>query len=408
MDRVYSHSYCNISVLAAADSSQGLFFPRNPHSFRDTEAEVCIRGFKSTADSADYIKCMVLDGCMWSDQVTRAPLNQRGWVLQERLLSPRVLHFGRQQLFWECKEQAAAECYPYGLPQLMSYFAQDFKHYLLPLVPTQQRPIWEDIVYVYSRTKLTNNTDKLIALSGLAKRMGAISQDDFVAGIWRQKLPAQLLWTVSSSQNVDGRPSCRYKAYFAPTWSWASVNGKISFRSIGIEKTLLFVAGEPHLEHCSANRTGAVRGGHLDLQGWLRSFYLTGRGLPRHVANWNTHEGHVGAHVNIEEIHCKSSKNWIYLDDPQRDYENQSQTGAFWCMIGGVGPISNRKGIYSHCILLKVVDKEQGVYERIGMVFMRFDIEDADAILERFKGIPMETPVSCRAYSEGMHTIRII
>jgi hypothetical protein len=30
------------------------------------------------------------------------PLLQRAWVLQERLLSPRVLHFGRHELMWEC------------------------------------------------------------------------------------------------------------------------------------------------------------------------------------------------------------------------------------------------------------------------------------------------------------------
>ena len=32
-----------------------------------------------------------------------SPLGGRGWALQERLLAPRTLHFGREQLFWECR-----------------------------------------------------------------------------------------------------------------------------------------------------------------------------------------------------------------------------------------------------------------------------------------------------------------
>jgi len=36
------------------------------------------------------------------------PINQRGWALQERLLSPRVLTFGSQQMYWQC--QSGLQC----------------------------------------------------------------------------------------------------------------------------------------------------------------------------------------------------------------------------------------------------------------------------------------------------------
>jgi hypothetical protein len=38
------------------------------------------------------------------------PLLQRAWVIQERLQSPRILHFGRHELMWECMEATACEC----------------------------------------------------------------------------------------------------------------------------------------------------------------------------------------------------------------------------------------------------------------------------------------------------------
>ena len=42
-----------------------------------------------------------------------SPLGGRGWVLQERLLAPRTLNFGREQLFWECRECRHPEGHAY-------------------------------------------------------------------------------------------------------------------------------------------------------------------------------------------------------------------------------------------------------------------------------------------------------
>src|SRR6266542_1322775 len=41
--------------------------------------------------------------------VDRVILNTRGWVLQERLLSRRILHFGAEMIYWECCHRAASE-----------------------------------------------------------------------------------------------------------------------------------------------------------------------------------------------------------------------------------------------------------------------------------------------------------
>jgi hypothetical protein len=40
------------------------------------------------------------------------PLGGRGWVVQERILSPRVVHFSSNQLFWDCCQEKAAELLP--------------------------------------------------------------------------------------------------------------------------------------------------------------------------------------------------------------------------------------------------------------------------------------------------------
>ena len=43
----------------------------------------------------------------------------RAWALQERFLSPRHLHLGEQQMYWECNALKASETFPRGLPALL-------------------------------------------------------------------------------------------------------------------------------------------------------------------------------------------------------------------------------------------------------------------------------------------------
>jgi hypothetical protein len=45
----------------------------------------------------------------WRLTFEREPLLQRGWTVQERLLAPHVVHFGRKQVFWECHGTSCCE-----------------------------------------------------------------------------------------------------------------------------------------------------------------------------------------------------------------------------------------------------------------------------------------------------------
>jgi len=43
----------------------------------------------------------------------------QAWVLQDRLLSRRLLHLGSEQMYWECNSLKASETFPRGLPSLV-------------------------------------------------------------------------------------------------------------------------------------------------------------------------------------------------------------------------------------------------------------------------------------------------
>jgi hypothetical protein len=42
---------------------------------------------------------------LFGQLMSTAPLNSRGWTFQERLLTPALLHFSDEQIFWECRSQ---------------------------------------------------------------------------------------------------------------------------------------------------------------------------------------------------------------------------------------------------------------------------------------------------------------
>jgi hypothetical protein len=82
----------------------------------------------------------------------------------------------------------------------------------------------------YSSRNLTKASDKLPALSGLAHEYQMRWPDEYLAGLWQKDLWKNLLWRRDAKYNVPehGRPT----EFQAPTWSWASIDGRIQFPNV--------------------------------------------------------------------------------------------------------------------------------------------------------------------------------
>ena len=223
MWEVYSNSYLNLSATASSNSREGLFRARNSLTTQPCIVKVC-QGHSSLA--ADTYYCY--NETEWERYVNKAPVNTRAWVVQERLLSPRVLHFSEDQYFWECFELQASEGYPHGLP--LRYHIENQRELVRSKPASQPSPerfleIWDSVIQLYTNGKLSVASDKLIAVSGLAQQMYQLlpeSTDNvYLAGMWRDDLIYQLLWSTSD------RASRCHQNYRAPTWSWASMDGPV-------------------------------------------------------------------------------------------------------------------------------------------------------------------------------------
>jgi hypothetical protein len=81
------------------------------------------------------------------------------------------------------------------------------------------------LVKSFSQRNLTMPDDKLPALSGIATEFCKVSRDDYNASLWKSNLAEQLLWHQIGENPRRGLPP----AYRAPSWSWAAVDGRVSF-----------------------------------------------------------------------------------------------------------------------------------------------------------------------------------
>jgi hypothetical protein len=220
MANIYKGGVCNIAATAAAEAGDGLYVRRDPfnispfhiriHWSNHHQDYLC---FRAGARYAGFVK---------------AQLNRRGWVFQERLLSPRTIHFS-DQLFWECRELEAAESYPMGLPKKLGLVMDEEKEEVdwrcgfeltnkaslfdLKVDSSSKYSIWQNIVESFMSCELTYERDKLVALSGLASEIQSSMDDEYLAGLWKKDMIKELGWWVEDTQQVNMAPSYRPRSY---------------------------------------------------------------------------------------------------------------------------------------------------------------------------------------------------
>jgi hypothetical protein len=110
MHLLYQNAYCNIAATGAKDGSYGCFFERNPNTFNAT----VVRLLWKMAESKLF--AVVQQTRILQKRISDSPLLRRAWVLQERLLAQRVVHFVQDQVFFECREHLMCGLYPHGIP----------------------------------------------------------------------------------------------------------------------------------------------------------------------------------------------------------------------------------------------------------------------------------------------------
>jgi hypothetical protein len=229
MAEVYGHAYCTLAALSSKNSSEGCRLNSN------IQASLGSPYVELTEQHSPWrIRIFREPPRSWVDEfngrAADSPLRSRAWVLQEKELSNCTIYFAKNQLLWENGRQKATAQIPWEEVRMETRLEEPRMMYqdtkTGQIVGRGQHP-WYELVEDYASRSLTVPTDKLVAFSGLAKSHH-YSGEQYLAGLWKSYLPAALLW------RVKGYAATR-PAYLAPSWSWASLMGSVTYDSLRLE-----------------------------------------------------------------------------------------------------------------------------------------------------------------------------
>ena len=282
MSEIYGHTFLNISATASTDPHGSLLCERKrqiPEDVMDI----------ATVWSGDLLAghYVFYGSQLCESSIQKAPLYQRAWAIQEREISPRILHFAADHVFWECGCMVGMDSLPAGFEHrgylkglLASIEAQSSLFSSIGV--SQLYHYWSALVGQYSACDLTYESDKLIAISALARWMMRIlksqgSKDVYLAGLWKNDLENGLLWSVNSRARGTAEGGVRIRTDTpSPSWSWTSNHSaKIwyPYRFIDPDETRNKETPSIIIEEVRTfpieDEFGLVNGGFIRLQGPL-------------------------------------------------------------------------------------------------------------------------------------------
>lgn len=227
MGDVYLHGEFNISATAYEDGSEGLFgermaLPRVHFPLYVDFALVEKDVRKKTAFKGFYICWNDLE---FHDKVHTGLIFSRAWVAQERALSPAIIHYTREKIWWECNQEIFNEAVP-DSPYLNGHLIWEqvegggrdrVRSLSKQSEPEQVYLFWKTFLTRHGGAFLTYYKDRFPAMAGLARIVGDFIDDDLVGGFWSGDLIRSLIMSRGSTR-IAIQPEL-----IAPTWSWASL-----------------------------------------------------------------------------------------------------------------------------------------------------------------------------------------
>jgi hypothetical protein len=400
MPEIYANAYVTISASGANSCHDGFLAARsidrrNTGGYHKLHEDDII---------LNYERHGVLGSAYFAASGTsvtvREPIEARAWTLQERELSPRILDYGSCHLRWICNSRC---CYDggradedYGMSSSIHSLLEKHARSSSAASPTLAFIFdWCDVVEEYSRRILSDPDDKLVAFSAIAQSVGARVNLRYIAGLWEHHVAAQLLW---HSRNG---PRKRPEKYRAPSWSWASVDGRISSVQVRFSASsdpvleVLRVdveSRDPNFDHGAVVSARMMVKGPLMAATWwpydmdlrLQNMHLMFRG--------QSHDGDYAPNMpNIEsplhgvapsDIDNKKSdvhlmQDAIETDWPDASTGNEKFAINVYCLfvIKMHGSPDDQKGRYEG-LLLVAESLDDSAFRRVGTFGVVFDSED--------------------------------
>ncbi|KAK4140917.1 heterokaryon incompatibility protein-domain-containing protein [Dichotomopilus funicola] len=435
MASIYAGSTLTLAATHASSSASSLFSPRS-------STPITISPTTKTIPYTLYARPATRH-LPRHPNATSFPLLTRAWVYQERLLSPRVVHFGPDELAWECSggggdrgpqdkvpslrcecgyfDRSAAASGGQGPLGLHDRFGADVKaQHAACLLRAAAHGSQGGLPAPKSPSSSSSSTLHWHSLalaigyppfSGLAKQMrGVRPKARYLAGLWEDSFFRDLLWVsvlpnpgLKKQMGKDEKRNGAEPEWLAPTWSWASrghavryTNGqRIQVGGLGIYQPAEMgnsgdVASELVGGSCELLAAECVPAG-VDDTGKVKSGWVKVKGYVVEV-------GPVCELVSAEQrerwvVTVNGVKSWdVFWDEPPQGHE---EGGGFWSekfsllRIGCIPATGEKEPYDEWSLLLRRVG--DGVFERCGIVgrskrFSSFGAADMAKYYEHTRG----------------------
>ena len=232
MSSIYRGSILTISAASAKDCTEGFLGDRDLARAYGSVFQLpyCHRG------SDDVVRGTILlaEHPIWD--MHQEPIDERAWTMQEHMLPLRLIRFGSKQTTWKCpthyisidgggsphptnKDPEFSVDEPHRVTEVQSKM-EEFDTLGKSIVFGD----WLEKISEYTNRKLSRPSDKLPACAALAETFAKIlgfEASNYLAGLWENDIQAQLLWSRREGMEAE--------RLSGPTWSWASLDGPVTF-----------------------------------------------------------------------------------------------------------------------------------------------------------------------------------
>ncbi|RDW77527.1 hypothetical protein BP6252_05580 [Coleophoma cylindrospora] len=248
MGDYYSNAHVTVAATFAENGKIGCF---SEFSIGDFVPLLYDDGGPDTTQRYAFVYTKESANSKYAKLVENGHLLRRGWTLQEWLLSRRIVHYANGQVFFACRsaepqtaEGEAVTNYFKGKPQLLSTLnLNNMGHKPSSTLsfgrsrkkkPTLSIVQWYHFVNIFSRLSLTQNSDRLDGVLGIAVTMEKTfdSQQSGkglkylrYAGLWSTDMHFGLLWE-NFNPGTAKLSNCKE---LPPTWSWAALTGPVAW-----------------------------------------------------------------------------------------------------------------------------------------------------------------------------------
>ena len=241
MGSIYANAYLTLAASSSSSDQDG-FLGERPDTYCGT--------MLSCQDDSEHFNVRVHRDFHTSRTLGKlglilGPLSNRAWTLQEDILARRTIFYQDGELAWECCSRLSCECgeanhwagleYSLSTTQSSSNQIQQRSQYAKPLTEGRSEKDlyrdWRNIISEYTSRKLTKESDRFPALSGVASKLQVFTHDTYLGGLWKNDLLKSLLWQTESPLPLP-------PAYRAPSFSWASVSGSVVYNITPFNHTI--------------------------------------------------------------------------------------------------------------------------------------------------------------------------